>query len=126
MTCGVAFSPDDISDCLRMGKQGDKDRPILIKFSEQGASKKKQLFFNLNKYRDHQRSNRGPDDVNKPFISVADDLTDDQRKERQTLVADCKTKNAELPDDADFLWAVRGPPWSMTLKKVTKIKKNQA
>ena len=68
-TCGVAFSPDDISDCLRMGKQGDKDRPILIKFSEQGASKKKQLFFNLNKYRDHQRSNRGPDDVNKPFIS---------------------------------------------------------
>ena len=40
-TCGVAFSPADISECLRMGKQGEKDRPIMIKFSEQGASKKK-------------------------------------------------------------------------------------
>ena len=121
--CEVAFTPDDIQECLRMGKLGEKEpRPILIKFTEQGARKKRLLFRNLNKFRDSQRENRGPDDQNKPFITVTDDLTDDQRKERAKQVAECKEKNLALEQPSDFLYAIRGPPWSMEIKKVTKKK----
>ena len=42
--CEVAFTPDDIHECLRMGKLGKKEpRPILTKFTEQGARKKKTI-----------------------------------------------------------------------------------
>ena len=125
-TCGVAFTPDDIAEVLRMGKSGPdaavptQPRPILVKLSAEGSKKKKLLFQNLAKFRDHQRRNAGPEDKDKKFVVVVDDLTEVQRQERKKLVDESKKRNSELAADSTFLWAVRGPPWAMLLKKVEK------
>ena len=119
--CEVPFVPEDIDDCIRLGaRTDDKKRPILVKFSDAGARKKKLLFQHMQKFRKHQRDNRGPEDAGKPLITLADDLTEDQRKTRKDLLTDATLRNSELPQDADFLWAVRGPAWDMQLKKVVK------
>ena len=124
-TCEVAFTPEDLDDCVRVGKleESEKSRPILIKFTEQGMRKKKMLFKNLNKFRIHQRSNRGPADANKPLMTVTDDLTDDQREERKLLLAEAKSKNDKLGENSPFLYCVRGPCWKMEIKQIQK--KNQ-
>ena len=93
---------------------------MLVKLSEAGVSKKKLIFQHLQKFRKHQRDNRGPADNGKPLITLADDLTEDQRKERKNLLSEAAKLNEELPQEANFLWAVRGPAWDMQLKKVTK------
>ena len=85
--------------------------------------KKKMLFKNLNKFRIHQRSNRGPADANKPLMTVTDDLTDDQREERKLLLAEAKSKNDKLGENSPFLYCVRGPCWKMEIKQIQK--KNQ-
>ena len=119
--CQVPFVPDDFDDCIRLGARSDeKIRPMLVKLSEAGVSKKKLIFQHLQKFRKHQRDNRGPADNGKPLITLADDLTEDQRKERKNLLSEAAKLNEELPQEANFLWAVRGPAWDMQLKKVTK------
>ena len=123
--CEVSFSPEDFQDCLRVSKAGDattdgKSRPLLIKLTETGARKKKILFMNLHKFRTHQRANMGPEEAGKPPVSVADDLTEDQRQQRRELLAEAKTRNGRLGEDAHFLWVVRGPAWKMELKQVEK------
>ena len=120
-TCGVGIVPDDIEDCLRLGAPAtDKKRPMMIKLSESGAAKNKLIFKNLQKFRSHQRDNQGPEDAGKPLVSVADDLTEDQRKERKRLLEEASRRNGELPSESSFLWAVRGPAWNPELKKITK------
>lgn len=116
--CGVAFTPLDFEDSHRMGNDdAQKPRPLLLKLTEAAAKKKKLLFQNLNKYRDHQREKAVPENK---LVSVTDDYTEEQRKQRKDLVSECKKKNSELPATATFLWAVRGPAWGMEAKKVTK------
>ena len=122
--CQVNFVPEDFNDCLRVSKVGespnDKIRPVLIKLTEEGARKKKLLFSNLHKFREHQRSNMGPEDSRKPPVSVYDDLTEDQRAERRSLLAEAKSRNERLGNDSHFLWVIRGPSWKMQLKQVEK------
>ena len=72
--------------------------------------------------RNYQKANQGPEDATKTIISIADDLTEEQRKERKELLEQAKSRNEALTDTDDFLWVVWGPAWKMELKKIQKKK----
>ena len=56
--------------------------------------------------RNYQKANQGPEDATKTIISIADDLTEEQRKERKELLEQAKSRNEALTDTDDFLWVV--------------------
>lgn len=120
--CDVAISEGDILDCHRIGKRSDdnKCRPVLVKLSSN--EKKRKLFFRLGKFKQHQEENRGPEENanNKPFINISHDMTQDQRKEKKSILAEAKNLNSQLARDSRFRWLVRGPPWDMKLWKVAQ------
>lgn len=122
--CGVCIQEQDILDCRRLGKismDKSKHRPVLIKLASE--EKKRNLFVRLSEWRKFQQENRIPEDIvaNKPLINIDHDMTQEQRKDRRSYVDESKNLNAKLPDDANFRWAVRGPPWNMKLQKVEPL-----
>lgn len=122
--CGANISEEDILNCQRIGKKNleeGKTRPVLIKLST--SEKKRRLFLRLGNWRKYQEENRGPEDIaaNKPFINIAHDMTQGQRKERKSLLEEAKNLNTHLPAETHVKWLVRGPPWKMSLQKVTQV-----
>ena len=95
-----------------MGKLNEeKDRPLLITLKEE--EKKRQLFQNLNKIRD----------AGEPFskVIITHDLTKKQKDELKQLVEQAKEKEKE-DKSGEYMYRVRGPPWSWFIKKISKKK----
>ena len=95
-----------------MGKLNkEKDRPLLITLKEE--EKKRELFQNLNKIRD----------AGEPFnkVIITHDLTKKQKDELKELVEQAKEKEKE-DQSGEYMYCVRGPPWSWFIKKIPKKK----
>ena len=110
--CKVAISKDEISNVKRLGKQGEKPRPLLIQVSS--PEKKRLLFKNLRLLQE------APDKFKR--VSVQNDLTEKQRKREKELRDEAKKKETEASGEVTF--KVRGPPWARKIVKVDKPKKN--
>jgi len=115
--CQGEISPNEIEEVRRLGKPDKKDRPLLVKLRDE--MKKKLLFRNLRLWREHQHQERGPDNKT-PFIEVAHDMTQDQRKERKEKLEEARKMTSDLGPASPHRYLVRGPPWAMYLVRVLK------
>lgn len=95
----------------RLGKKGEKPRPLLVSFSEMGDKEK--VMGNLTKMK------HAKEPLNK--VSVKHDLTKIEREEEKKLLAEAKTMNA-LEEDPTVKYIVRGMPWD---RKIIKVKKKE-
>ena len=110
--CQVNITEEAISRAIRLGKLNEeKDQPLLITLKEE--EKKRQLFQNLNKIRD----------AGEPFnkVIITHDLTKKQKDELTQLVEQVKEKEKE-DQSGEYMYHVRGPPWSWFIKKIPKKK----
>ncbi len=108
-TCQEPIDDADILKVKRLGKTGDKPRPMLVTFRDD--EKKRDLFRNLQKLKD------GPD--NTKTISGQHDFTVQQREEEKKMREEAKKKEAE---SGEYSYRVRGPTWA---RKIIQIKKVQ-
>ncbi|KAK3883894.1 hypothetical protein Pcinc_011797 [Petrolisthes cinctipes] len=125
--CGAPIQEQDVLDCRRLGQtvsDKNKHRPVLIKLVSE--EKKRNLFVRLGAWRKYQQEHRGPEDITagKPLINIDHDMTQEQRKDRRSLVEEAKNLNAKLPVDVKTRWTVRGPPWNMRVLKVILVPPN--
>ena len=93
---------------MQLGKVvEDKDRSLLKALKEEG--KKRELFQNLSKIRDE----------GSPFnkVIVTHDLTKQQKEELKNMIEQAQEKER---DDGEYMYQVRGPPWSWYIKKIPK------
>ena len=105
--CEVELKEEDIVKSMRLGKYDQtKKRPILI--AVRTEDKKKEIFQNLHKLRNAPNN-----------ISVAHDLTKNQREELQELIKEARKKE-ENDQSGNFMYRVRGPPWGWFIKKISK------
>ena len=122
-TCETAFKREDVVKATRLGKKNDdvdKPRPLLLRLTDE--QKKRKLFKNLHLWRAYQQQEKAEDD-DSPFITVAHDMSQEQRSERKALLDEATKQTDELPAESPFRFLVRGPPWMMKVVKVRKQKK---
>ena len=94
--CQVNITEEAISKVIRLGKiNEEKKRPLLITLKEE--AKKRELFQNLNKIRD----------AGEPFNKVKQMVEQAKEKENEDQLG-------------EFMYRVRGPPWSWFIKKIPK------
>ena len=118
--CETTFERADVTQAIRLGKkftEEDKPRPLLLKLSDE--QKKKLLFKKLELWRKHQEHERMEGD-DSPLIIVAHDMSQEQRIEKKAMLQEAKLKSEELPTESPHRFVVRGPPWHMSIKKITK------
>ncbi|KAK3891113.1 hypothetical protein Pcinc_004989 [Petrolisthes cinctipes] len=125
--CGAPIQEQDVLDCRRLGQtvtDKNKHRPVLIKLVSE--EKKRNLFVRLGAWRKYQQEHRGPEEITagKPLINTDHDMTQEQRKDRRSLVEEAKNLNAKLPVDVKTRWTVRGSPWNMRVLKVILVPPN--
>ena len=107
----------EIKALFRVGRynnektQEGKCRPIKVIFH----SKEDQESVMRNAYK---LSNS--DDENLKKVRLSQDYTKDERR-----LIDDKIKEAKAKSTDQVFWLVRGPPWNLWLKKLTKQTKNQ-
>ena len=105
----VDIKPQDIIQVTRIGKKAEGNtRPLRIKLSSE--EKKKEIFMNLHKLR--------ASDSKK--IHFDHDLTKLQRQERKELIEKAK-KMTDEDQSKKYKYLVKGPPWSMFIKRVPRI-----
>ena len=108
--CNINMTNDHIERAIRLGKiTEDKDRPLLITLKEE--SKKREVFQNLNKLRD----------AGAPFnkVIITHDLTKKQKEELKEKIQEAQEKESQ-DVSGEFMYRVRGPPWSWYIKKIPK------
>ena len=105
-TCEVKtfIKEDDVIEIKRLGKRGDKPRPVLVKFRD--ANLKKPLFRNLGKLKDV---------VELKQVRIQHDMSKEERlieKERYEKLKEMNEKSENK------IFRIRGPPWD---RKIVKI-----
>ena len=101
------------SACVGKVTEG-KDRPLLVTMKDE--NKKREVFQNLSKLRDA----RAP--FNK--VIITHDLTKKQKEELKDKIQEAQDK--ENQDElGEFMYRVRGPPWSWYIKKIPKRQHQQ-
>ena len=101
---------EDIEKAIRLGKvTEDKERPLLITLKDE--NKKREVFQNLNKLRD----------AGAPFnkVIITHELTKKQKEELKDKIQEAQEKERQ-DESGDFMYRVRGPPWSWYIKKIPK------
>ena len=113
--CGEQITENDIVSIERRGtkpvKAGDRARLLVVKLRD--ATKKRHLFHNLQKFRDHQNSLRREDDQ-RPLVRVDHDMTRAQQAQKKALIA----KAIEDSKNGPKKFRVRGPPWQLRIDEV--------
>ena len=96
---------------FRLGppKEG-KIRPIKVMLTF--VEDKTTIMSNLKKLQNAEEPFKG--------LSLANDLTQDEREERNRLVAEAK-KQTEEDESGEWTYKVRGPPWDQQIVKLKKI-----
>ncbi len=91
----------------RIGKIGDKPRPMLVTFTDE--EKKRKLFRNMQKLRD------GPE--NMKMINGQHDLTPQQRDEEKKRREEARKMEEE---SGEYSYRVRGPTWARRIVRINK------
>ena len=92
---------------IRLGaKKSNHHRPLKVTFDD--TWKKRTFLSNLYKLKNVKKFEK---------ISVAHDMSLEDRDESKRLRNEAKDRNKEL-DSTDYRFKVRGPPWAMKIVKV--------
>ena len=101
----------DIRSVYRLGKESDKDRPLLVEFKE--GTLKNKVMENLSKLRNAEQKHKR--------ISVTHDMTKTEREQCRELVKQSKEKQ-KADESGEWLYKVKGLPGDM---RIVKLKKYQ-
>ena len=113
--CKINMTNDHIERAIRLGKVTEgKDRPLLVTMKDE--NKKREVFQNLNKLQDA----RAP--FNK--VTIMHDLTKKQKEELKDKIQEAQDKENQ-DESGEFMYRVRGPPWSWHIKKIPKRQHQQ-
>ena len=99
------FEESDIKKVIRLGKKGDKPRPILVKCSHEEL--KKPLFSNLNKLRESESLKH---------LKIQHDMSRQERQEEKERVEKVKELNN---NSGNLKFKIRGPPWDRRVIKLS-------
>ena len=99
-----------IKTIRRLGKSKGDVRPLLISF--QNLETKGLVFQNLSKLKDADESYRR--------ISIAHDMTINERNQCREQVIECKDKQSKN-ESGDWIYRVRGPPGAMKVIRVRRL-----
>ncbi len=111
---------DEVIQARRLGKKHEDGtpRPLLVTVGSEDTKRK--IFANLYKL-------RNTEDATFKEIGMNHDMTKEERKKTKLLVEEAKQKTARLAENPDldeesknFVFRVRGPPWSQEIIKVRK------
>lgn len=92
----------------RLGRvQSDKDRPLKVTFKS--VFDKRRFMSRVYKLKEADEKFSG--------VSIADDLTPEDREVRKRLVLQAKAKNLE-EQSSEYVWKVRGAPWDLHMKRL--------
>jgi hypothetical protein len=102
----------DIKNVYRLGKEGDKERPLLIEFGD--GTLKNRVMESLSKLRNAEEKHKR--------ISVTHDMTQTEREQCRELVKQSKEKQ-QADESGEWLYKVRGLPGDMRIVKLKKYQK---
>ena len=98
---------------IRLGKKpDDQSRPRPLKVSLSDKNDRQKIMGNLTKLKDAEPKFRN--------ISVAYDLSLEERKKKKEKVLEAKKREEEESDGGQWTFRVRGPPWDL---KIVRLKK---
>lgn len=102
----------DIKRIFRLGKltEGEKQRPLLVEFKD--GTMKNKVLENLSKLREAGEKLRQ--------ISVAHDMTENERGQCRELVKECREKQKK-EESGEWKYQVRGTPGDMRVVKTRKF-----
>lgn len=99
----------DIRSVYRLGKEGDRERPLFIEFKD--GTLKNKVMESLSKLRNAEEKHSR--------ISVTHDMTENEREQCRELVKQCREKQSK-EQSGEWIFKVRGPPGDMRIVKIKK------